>query len=427
MEVNWLDYSILEGDVLEFSTNLVNTLENANLIFLTKYNVIASPSYKGGWEFEIIKYVSTFNKDAYNTENSNLLEFTGTAYYYSLDGIVTKIKMFDKGEEIESLNFSQDNNSASKIQNEQELKCDHCVYLRIETWKDWYIGVVGSDGSVTYTYSHSTLENVSIERIYSPITYNNNMETVHEHFSHGAGGTSVGSAHEFELELTEEEENTLLFQDKIDDASLDPCLKNILNNLKNVNTGVGAIVTKFADSIPGYNWEVKDGDLSGGTGATDPPANYDHSTGTITTTLDSQAWKDATDLSWARTILHESIHAYLASQFAISRPNWIATYPEMVEDWGQLQNWNDVHHEEIARSIVNDISLSLQEYGNSRGYNFSSQFYDDLAWGGLHNTATFQSLDPDEKTRILNTIAIELTGTDTQSNSKPQKGTNAGC
>ena len=37
--------------------------------------------------------------------------------------------------------------------------------------------------------------------------------------------------------------------------------------------------------------------------------------------------------SWARTILHESIHPYLASYYAISRPGWIAIYPEMVQDW----------------------------------------------------------------------------------------------
>ena len=155
--------------------------------------------------------------------------------------------------------------------------------------------------------------------------------------------------------------------------------------------------------------------------------SYYTNTGTIITTFDSQAWRDATELSWARTILHESIHAYLASQFAISRPNWMATYPQMVAKWGRLQNWNDVHHEEIARSIVSDISTSLQEYGNSRGYNFSSQFYDDLAWGGLQNTRTFQNFTQREKTRILNTIAIELTGMDTQGNSKIQKGINAGC
>ncbi|RIV52376.1 hypothetical protein D2V93_04310, partial [Flagellimonas taeanensis] len=229
------------------------------------------------------------------------------------------------------------------------------------------------------------------------------------------------------------EEETLLpineedFEEKIDDAALKPCLKNILNDLKTLNKGVGHIVQKFAGNIPGFNWEVKDGRLSGATGSTDPPAHYNHSTGTITTTFDSQAWKQATDLSWARTMLHEGVHAYLAAEFAISRPNWIATYPQMVAEWGRLKNWNAVHHEEIARSIVNDIAVSLEEYGIRKGYKLSRQFYEDMAWGGLQSTSTFNSLSSFTKNRISNVISVELTGKNLTNTPRPQKGTKAGC
>lgn len=172
---------------------------------------------------------------------------------------------------------------------------------------------------------------------------------------------------------------------------------------------------------------MKEGSLFGRNASTDPPANYNSSTGTITTTFDTQAWPDATDLSWARTILHESIHAYLVSYYKINQPNWTATYPQMVQDWGTLQNWNDVHHEEIARSLVTSIGLSLEEYGQSQGYNLSSQFYRDLAWGGLQGTSAFTNLSQNDKTRILNVIAVEHTGKDINNNTKTQKGTNAGC
>jgi hypothetical protein len=172
---------------------------------------------------------------------------------------------------------------------------------------------------------------------------------------------------------------------------------------------------------------LKDGALTAGTGLTDPPALYNKSTGTISTTFDSQAWLNATELSWARTILHESIHAYLSVYFSSDPKNFVLTYSQMVQDWGTLQNWNDVHHEEFARSLVNQIANSLEEYAVSKGYNLPRQFYEDMSWSGLQSTSTFQNLPASDQKRILDVIAVELTGADTQGNTQAQKGTNAGC
>jgi len=155
---------------------------------------------------------------------------------------------------------------------------------------------------------------------------------------------------------------------------------------------------------------------------------YNKTTGTITSTFNSQAFSNSTDLSWARTMLHEAVHAYLVAFYAVDRPTWIATYPEMVEDWDVLQNWNDVHHEEYARSIVNEIALSLQEFGDSRGYNnLDLNYYKDLAWGGLEDTSAFMALSPSEQQRIKDIIRVELTKKDSDGNIKSQKGTDAGC
>jgi hypothetical protein len=217
------------------------------------------------------------------------------------------------------------------------------------------------------------------------------------------------------------------FDEKIDDKNLKPCLQNIMNDLKNVSGSPGNMVAKFSGSFPGYNWEVKSGSLTGGTAQTDAPTYYNSTTGSITTTFDSQNWLNATNLSWARTIIHESIHAYLASSYKISRPNWIATYPQMVQDWGAKQNWNDVHHEEIARSLVKLVATALESYGVNKGYNLNKQFYEDMAWGGLQDTSTFKALPSSDQKRILDTIATELTGKDANGNSKIQKGKKAGC
>ena len=214
---------------------------------------------------------------------------------------------------------------------------------------------------------------------------------------------------------------------RIDDSMLKPCMISIIRNIKSLTKGISHIVVKFSGSIPNYNWILTDVSLSGQTGTTDPPAFYNKATGSITTTFDSKGWPDATDLSWARTMLHESVHANLAIQFAINRPDFIANYPTMVSEWGKLQNWNDVHHQEIARSIVNDVAIALEEYGKNQGYNLTKQFYEDMSWGGLQDTSTFKSLSPTNQKRILNTISTELTGKDTNGNVKSQMGKNAGC
>ncbi|MCK0161314.1 hypothetical protein [Allomuricauda sp. F6463D] len=224
------------------------------------------------------------------------------------------------------------------------------------------------------------------------------------------------------------EEDTLLpineedFEEKIDDTALKPCLKTILQDLKTLNRGVGYVLQMFASNTPGFNWEVKDGSLGGATGTTS--TKYNKLTGTVTTTFDSQAWGNATDLSWARTMMHESIHSYvvassynaatIAQKQALLGPDWASAY----------LNYG---HEYIANNYIKPIADSLQEFGNIKGYHHSRQFYEDMAWAGLHSTSAFNGLPVATQKRINDVILIELTKKDTNGNPESQKGSNAGC
>ncbi|MBW8245260.1 hypothetical protein K1F50_20855, partial [Muricauda oceani] len=173
---------------------------------------------------------------------------------------------------------------------------------------------------------------------------------------------------------------------------------------------------------PGFNWEVKDGSLGGATGTTS--TKYNKLTGTVTTTFDSQAWGNATDLSWARTMMHESIHAYvvassynaatIAQKQALLGPDWASAYLNYGHDY-------------IANNYIKPMADSLQEFGNIKGYHHSRQFYEDMAWAGLHSTSAFNGLPLATQKRINDVILIELTKKDTNGNPKPQKGNNAGC
>lgn len=71
------------------------------------------------------------------------------------------------------------------------------------------------------------------------------------------------------------------------------------------------------------------------------------------------------------------------------------------------------------------MRYKLMELKN--GYALGRQFYEDMAWAGLQGTSAFSNLPSSVQTRILNTIATELTGSDINGNTRTQKGQNAGC
>ncbi|SMD35365.1 hypothetical protein SAMN04488029_2475 [Reichenbachiella faecimaris] len=50
-----------------------------------------------------------------------------------------------------------------------------------------------------------------------------------------------------------------------------------------------------------------------------------------------------------------------------------------------------------------------------------------MAWGGLHETNSFNSLSATDQSRILNRNAIELTGKNLNNVTKAQKGKDPGC
>lgn len=213
---------------------------------------------------------------------------------------------------------------------------------------------------------------------------------------------------EYEQDLADRREQ---FLEKIDDSMLKPCIKNVLADIKKLSNGsVASIIQKFAGDIPGYNWKIVDGSLpqywNAGT-----ESNYDKIEKSVTTIFDSRKFNNSSDLMIAQNILHESIHAYLTTYFALNRPGFIADYPTMVKEWGIYNNWSSVHHEEFARSLVNNVASALKEYSILKGYVINDpNYFNDMAWAGLIETATFQNLSESDKNRMKNLFSSEQTG-----------------
>jgi hypothetical protein len=219
------------------------------------------------------------------------------------------------------------------------------------------------------------------------------------------------------------------FDETIDDSQLKPCMVTVLNDVKGLSNGrIADIITRFAGQSPtNYNWVVKDGHLAQGTnGAT---SSYDRALRSVTTVFDANQFQQATDLSIARTIMHESIHAYLGAFFADDANLANAAYSDMVMAYATHTNSsaNDLQHDEMVRAWVQDIADALQQYGVSKGYALPANFYANLAWGGLEGTRAFKNLPSSKRNEIRDTVLSELNGTDSFGNFKTPNGSVAGC
>ena len=236
----------------------------------------------------------------------------------------------------------------------------------------------------------------------------------------GGGGTSTPPLPKVSLAI------------EINSNNLAPCLKTIMDSIQGHYHGVGKILAQFNDNtLQNYNWTVNSG-VIGGSAIGQTASAYDTVNNIATTTFDSSTFNNASDLSWVKTILHESVHAYVlsvtydesltqAEKNALLGPNYLSAYINS-------------GHTFIATQYLNSMADILQEYAEFKGYYpygndlaKNREFYEDLAWGGLKETAEWDQLSSTTKTRILNRISIEATGKDLNGIVKAQKGENAGC
>ena len=69
-------------------------------------------------------------------------------------------------------------------------------------------------------------------------------------------------------------------------------------------------------------------------------------------------------------------------------------------------------HDQMVRNYLSDIAAALKQYGQSKGYSLSDEYYLDMAWGGLDDPSdnslfsrTYQNTA--DRERIRNRINAE--------------------
>jgi hypothetical protein len=215
-----------------------------------------------------------------------------------------------------------------------------------------------------------------------------------------------------------------LEDEKLEDNTNNPCVKKILEKLQQKDTqnltvpdighlaGTGHLsqgILDLFDSSGNYNlvFKVDEAGYNSGKPRTAKTLKTD---GKLewTITLDDDYVRNATQLSLARTIIHESVHAFIGaivntnktSDMTMSLQNLYFNYkannPEKL-----AQN---LSQHEFTSQYVDAIAMSLSIWDNRRQ---SMDYYTKLSWAGLESSTAYKSQP--NKDEIQKAISDEAT------------------
>ncbi len=350
----------------------------------------------------MVKFISSENLDAITFKNFQNLGFSGTIIFRDLNGKPTKTEVYKDGLKSEKFkNFAINNGSKTAPVDECLDGCWIMMFTRPTI--DWYNNS-GAGGA--WEYSYSGLGATQSEWVHvsgSGYTSNSSTNPYHNHYDY-PNGPSVGSDnHPVEVIIGD---------------NVTPCVTNIITKLTekdtyysvipDISTGEGAshIIQQILDMFNNSDQFGLTIDVAQlGTNSEGYQINGQTTTNDSgwDINLDSDLVTQGTQLSIAKTIIHEAIHTFILKTLQKNRSS------EMTQDlnslWQKFENEDDqfnlTQHEFMAQ-YVDAFSLSLAAWDNHQQ---SPEYYKMLSWGGLESSSTYQNLN--NQTEIQITIQNE--------------------
>lgn len=170
----------------------------------------------------------------------------------------------------------------------------------------------------------------------------------------------------------------------------------VYDKLQLLSGGFKNMIQKFDGDFPVSHLKfTMTNDLSDDTNAvTSNSGQY-----TIEIKINANTIEKRTLIGLSRTFAHEVIHAELYRKIrSVGSKVSINDFPGIYDYYRRHKDWQ---HEQMAAHYIDVISDIISEFDNN---NHNRQFYEGIAWEGLHKTSSWNSLSSDERSRILKNI-----------------------
>lgn len=219
------------------------------------------------------------------------------------------------------------------------------------------------------------------------------------------------------------------FEDRIIiENNVPDCVKNIINDLKAddqyidlgdmpnevkqelnlsgfildifANSDLYNVTFKVEDLEPNSQGQIKNADTDA---VRDPnnPLNIN-----FVITLDSSYVENATDLAITRSIIHESVHAYISFIYQTEMFNELSNSLRHLIDQNEGPDQNAPQHILMTQRFVNNIANSIENWDNSSLND--NEYYNYLSWsGGMLATSAFEALSEDYQQAIIDANVAE--------------------
>lgn len=419
--VNWKNIKKIDKDgfeiyEVEINEKIKTKLESNLFQKQLNYELIAIKSKNETRSYLVEVYSSLKHSSNYPSSLNELKNFTGTLNVFELSGIPINQVVIIDGKAINPSNnnsivplimginsFYHPTNLTSRLPN-----CTEVRYIKVEEemyidhYDVWKMAATGNVVAINFKNS----EYVGTRIYYSNVPYDCDQagDPVHQ------------------IQRMPSYRN-FAFEDHIDDSTLDPCPKEVMQQLKiGTSCKIVDVLNKLNADYSKYNVIIKSVMPQDGT----PAATIRGSQFNYTIQI-SKDYTGATKLFRASNLLHELVHAYFMSlkdDYSGTPPNLSAfnDYPALFQAFCNkkypLSNADaaNVHHLEMANQYVDAIGAALQEYQTgiavANGVK-PDQVFTDLAWGGLMKAPIFAMTFPIgsvDYNRIINRYGCEQVG-----------------
>jgi hypothetical protein len=450
IEVNWANYKTkiyAEKEWYEFEVMQRKPITyKGNGEIQGQFFTLLAHKNEDGIKYYINKMLSFQNGKGYTHFNIEEKYYGGMVYLYNLQGEVEHLFHFEKGVPLHSVEStkvkSETTNSLGLVsrgdchQKGNTARCTDALSCGIRVGSGGSSnGGTGSCGSAAgggtgwtpvttyhYTdwynnrgshseYSHTEYNGSSTEWVWisgGSQTYNySNTSTNYASGSTNPDGYTSGVTYS-DNPPNNVVGNTMpiVFDNSI---KSNPCLKRIMKKLgskdkhlsmvPDINDlqGVGHLSQGILDlfkSSSKYNLVYKIGEAGYGKNA-HTLGKPDNGQLTITITIDDDYVRQATQLALARTLIHESLHAFLVYTFQDHR---FSDTSVLIDKYKDQHGSLGMAHHVFMTQYVDAVAMSLAAWD---GHRLSMDYYNDLAWSGdMQRTEAFNKLSEDKKTSI---------------------------